>query len=292
MILDDSKRRRQSKAGSAAHRLGGKKRLECAFLNIRRHAGTGISNHDLHITAGFHIERPDESLVEIHVFGFQIERTARFHRLPCVEIQVYQHLLDLVPVHRHGPYILMVVLDDSNFLFSAFEQVGGFLDDLVRAGWFDNVFTAPRVSQQLAGQVGAALNAALDAPDVLVKRVGHIQCRLHQARIALNAHEQVVEVVCDAAGQFSEGFQSLGLLQMLGEPFSFSFGLQALGDVASDAAIPAGRPVDAAYQLGGELDEARAAVFANDFETEGAETDSGTLDIGQGPKDPMRRSAV
>jgi hypothetical protein len=72
--------------------------------------------------------------------------------------------------------------------------------------------------------------------------------------VALDAHEQVVEVVGDAAGVGADRLHSLGVAQLGLEAGPLAVGGGALGDVADDAAEARRRPLLVAHQGDRDLD--------------------------------------
>ncbi len=84
---------------------------------------------------------------------------------------------------------------------------------------------APGEGQELADQRSGALALPLDLPEVGLRRVVHREVEPGERRGALDAGEDVVEVVCHATGEHAHGVHLLGALHL---------GLEALalGDVA------------------------------------------------------------
>ncbi|MBA7484171.1 hypothetical protein ES707_19695 [subsurface metagenome] len=80
------------------------------------------------------------------------------------------------------------------------------------------------------GEGGRALGRALRGGDVAVDlaQPSLPQFRLHQLQRAHDAREQIVEIVCDAAGELSDRFHFLRLAQRI-------LGVLALGDSFRDA---------------------------------------------------------
>ena len=81
--------------------------------------------------------------------------------------------------------------------------------------------------QELAGQVAAAAGRLLNLAQVAPRRAGVGRLGQEHVGVALDHHEDVVEVVGHAAGQVADGFELLGLPQLgLQPPAVLGFGLE------------------------------------------------------------------
>ncbi len=74
---------------------------------------------------------------------------------------------------------------------------------------------SPVISQKLAGQPGSALNLFLDVLQSLVMRMIRVETEEHEGGVSLDAHEQVIEIVGDTAGESPDGFKLLGPQKLL-----------------------------------------------------------------------------
>ena len=81
--------------------------------------------------------------------------------------------------------------------------------------------------QQLAGEGGGAVGCLLDGLDLLVHGAALFQLLQQDLGVSVDDHQQVVEVVGDAAGQAADGIHFLRLAKLL-------FELTAVGDVFGD----------------------------------------------------------
>ena len=87
--------------------------------------------------------------------------------------------------------------------------------------------------EQLAREGGGALGGLLNLFDVLQRGILAIGGATRQAvekhfSVALHHHQQIIEIVGDAAGEFADGLQFLRLAQLVDELF-------AVGDIERDA---------------------------------------------------------
>ena len=113
----------------------------------------------------------------------------------------------------------------------------------------------------MPGQAFAALGRGLDRLD------GARQFRIEQAleglRIAADDHQQIVEVVRDAAGQFADGFHLLRGGELFARFDELLLGVAPLGGVADDIGKPDQRAVVVADRGQRAGHEERRAVFAD-----------------------------
>ena len=84
--------------------------------------------------------------------------------------------------------------------------------------------TFARVGQQLPAQVGRANRHGLDLIDVFAESARNRQLEAHQADVAEDAGQQVVEVVRDAAGQDAQALQLLRVQQLALEQAAVALG--------------------------------------------------------------------
>ena len=105
----------------------------------------------------------------------------------------------------------------------------------------------------------------LDVLELLVPRVARVEPQIEQRRVALDAHEDVVEVVGDAAGQRADGLHLLRLLQLPLELLALRLGALALGDVPDHAAKARRPPRRIPDQRNRKLEVLRVAVLLDDL---------------------------
>ena len=89
------------------------------------------------------------------------------------------------------------------------------------------------------------------------------QALAHQFETAEHRHEQIVEVVGDAAGQLSDRIHLLGLEQCLAGLFELLLRFLALGDVAGDLGEAQNGPVAVADGIDDDVRPEARAVLAD-----------------------------
>jgi len=87
-----------------------------------------------------------------------------------------------------------------------FRAAGG---EFAKVGRPDFVFAAPGEAQKLPGQIGAFLDIFFHVLEAFMEGVPLIDMHEHQGNISEDAHQQIVEIVGNAAGQCSDGLQLL-----------------------------------------------------------------------------------
>ena len=122
-------------------------------------------------------------------------------------------MFDLPPVDFNCPYIWRILLVDSDFLFGATEELGTLLDDFIDVGRFDLEFAPAGESKQLPCQVRTAPDYFFDCLEVLFTGIKCIHIHQHQRGAPLDSHQQIVEIMGDAAGQRTDRFKLLRLPQ-------------------------------------------------------------------------------
>ena len=95
----------------------------------------------------------------------------------------------------------------------------------------DHETSLARIGEHLVGQLAGAHGRGLDLLHVLVAAGRRRKLPQGQIGVAQHGHEQVVEVVGDAAGEDAQALQLLGVLDLGFEPALFGLGLLGAGDV-------------------------------------------------------------
>ncbi|MFO1058041.1 MAG: hypothetical protein U1E53_13860 [Dongiaceae bacterium] len=228
----------QAQPGAAADLLGGEERLEGAALHLRRHALAGVGDDDL---GGRRAVRHDAPR------GRDAQRAAGRHRIARIAGEVEDGEVELHPVERDGRRRVVELERDGD------GRPGGLADhaeDLAQAG-IDVDHRAlgaagPAEGQQAARDADAALGGAADRRhQAMISRPG--QPLLQQVDAAQDHHQQVVEVVGDAAGQATQPFQPAGLLERLGgapagPQLAHQQQQEQAGQQQADAAADGGQP--------------------------------------------------
>jgi hypothetical protein len=92
---------------------------------------------------------------------------------------------------------------------------------------------AATVRQQLASEGHRALARAIDLGDVSIKLAALRNVFQQERRVAQDHAQQVVEVVCDAASEASDGLHLLRVLELLLSPTQALLGIDHLLDVGA-----------------------------------------------------------
>ncbi|OPY05286.1 MAG: hypothetical protein A4E67_02010 [Syntrophaceae bacterium PtaB.Bin038] len=213
MPSDDPVGRGKPEAATPPHLPGGEEGLEDPLLGPLVDAHPRVRDGDHDVVARLDLVVADVGLVEGDVPRFQGQFPAARHGLLCVDVEIDEDLLDLHLVDLDGPDVALERLVDRDVLAGLPEGVRGLLDDVVEVAGLDLVTAAAGERQELVGEVGAALDLLLDALEPPVGRVVGLCLREHQRRVALDAHEDVVEGVRDASGQRGHGLHVLRVEQ-------------------------------------------------------------------------------
>src|SRR5579884_1000759 len=249
--LDDAARRRQPQ--SPAGEFGGEERVENAERGGFIHAAAVIFDLDGEIAAGQQSVGGKAARgqgVRVDAPGGDPNRAAAavdgFGR---VQDHVQEKLLELPGIGGDRRQVLQQVHGDPD---RAGNRRADHADDFANERRdFDlaNVKLAfAGVRQQLAGQGRGLLPGFDDIADVAVQGVIRAHFAEHQAGVADDAGQQIVEVVRDSAGQNAEAFEFLPLLHL-------RLDLLARGDVGdqSDGELAAGLANEAQTDLDGEF---------------------------------------
>ena len=103
---------------------------------------------------------------------------------------------------------------DEDLLSRPVEGFTGLLDQQVEVDGPDLVAALAGIAQKLGREPGAALDLFLDAFEPLVEGVFQVQVEEHERDVPLDDHEEVVEVMGDAAGQGAHGLHLLGVVEL------------------------------------------------------------------------------
>ena len=215
--------------------LGGEERFE--YTGERRvvDPDSRIGDGNLDETAGFYAKRAAFLLCKFDGPGLNADVAAGRHGLGCVDEQIEQRLLNLSFVHLDGPAVLLVYRVNRYVFPGGGEYRHRSLDDRRGVTRPDFVLPASRKPEELLGELRAALDLGLDILQPLVVRVAFLCLEQHEGGVSLNRHEEVVEVVRDAARERADGLQLLGLVKLRFEFLTFLSGMPLLGDIPQNA---------------------------------------------------------
>ena len=235
MALDNAINRGQAQAGALADFFGGEKGLEHPLQDFGIHAAPLVG----------HPEQCVASPLDLIGFAFEIgmaggagldkDIAAFGHRVGCIDVQVPEHLLHLVAVGLDQRQIRHQVAVNAHVALRHCKCFRSSLDQVIDIDPVQLIFTASGKPQQLAGELRGAGNNGLDVGCFLGQLAFRIDIQIDQGNVALDAHQQVIEVVGDPSREFPDGLQFLNLLQMLLQALAFLLCLNPLTDIADDS---------------------------------------------------------
>ena len=231
VIGDDAVRRRQAQPGSGPGLLGGEERIENALLRFAIHPDARVGNGDLDVGPGGEVVGRRFRFGQFHGFRNDRQGTPLGHRLPGVHKKVEQNLFDLTFVGLDGSDGLFQIGVDRDLFLGAAKGGEGACDEMIEVDGADFILTLAGEAQQAMRQFHSSLQVALDFPELTGERVLLRKVVEHQTHTTLDAHQQVVEVMGDTAGQGADGFQALGPLQACLGALLFSLHGFDFGDV-------------------------------------------------------------
>ena len=162
-----------------------------------------------------------------------IDAAAR-HRVARIHRDVDQRQLELGNVDLDRPDVVRDIAFELNVSAQRADQhlVHG-LDAFLEVGDDGIERLAARERQQLARQALAAIGGRVHRLDRL-QMLGIGEPAAQKLRMAADDHQEVVEVVRDAAGELAERLHLLRLGELLLRPLERGLRLPPLGDVAGD----------------------------------------------------------
>ena len=215
-LLDDAVNGGEAEAG-ALDSLGGEKRLEDMGLSFGIHAHAGVADGQHHVLARLRWGvQAGIAFVERDIGGLDGEFAALRHGIAGVDRQIHDDLFDLAGIGAHRAqfrardhYQIDVFADQPGEQFEVFGDDGVQIEDLGS----EHLLAAE--SQKLPGEGGGAIGGignllgrpahAGVGPDAIQQKFG----------VAGDDHQQIVEVVGNAAGQTTDGFHFLRLAKLL-----------------------------------------------------------------------------
>ena len=154
------------------------------------------------------------------------------HRLPGVDQQVQQHLLNLVAVDQGRRDRLEVLFDrDAVLVHLAFQQQQRVVDQFASDRSVPGRRAVAGHAQHGVGDRGGAVGGGEDLLEALVARGGVFVPHAH-LRVVEDRHQHVVELVRRGADQLPNGRQPLGLAKLLLEDFDLLLKLCVVVTVA------------------------------------------------------------
>jgi hypothetical protein len=212
----------QAQPGALATRLGREERLEHPADHLRRHAVTGVADVQPGEPAQPAARRAGQvRIIDLGVRGLDRQPATVRHRVPGVDHQVDQHLLELAVVGQHPAEPGVQVQDQLGPpAQGAAEQVGEPVDHFVQVEHLRLRLLGPRVGEQLPGQRRGPVGGVLQLVEILADLAplgrasfaGHLL--VHERGVAGDDREQVVEVMGYPARQLAQAFQPLRLADL------------------------------------------------------------------------------
>ncbi|CAH2602877.1 protein of unknown function [Rhodovastum atsumiense] len=204
--------RRQPHAGAGTMRLGGEERVERVFQHLGCHAAAGIGDGQGHVFARRQIRRTGGLGLQGKVGGGDAQHATARHGVAGVDGEVQHRILHLRGIGFGDPQPGGAIeLDADGFAEAALQQVHRVRHHRVQVDRLARQRLLARKRQQAAHHLAAVQCRADDLPG-RPRHHGVTEVRERLRRQGDDA-EQVVEVVGDAAGQFADRLQAVGLAQ-------------------------------------------------------------------------------
>ena len=234
MALDDGERRRQPEPCPLADFLHRKKGLKNTVAHFRRDTRACVGDSHEDVGAGLGIQRHRRiGLIEDDVVQRHADRASVRHRIPGIDTEVHQHLMNLRRVARERPQTLGRCHPRADrFGKGLAHDLDDVSDERHRVHCDALAVDASRERQHLLHEVGAPFGAFMHRRQQLARLVGRDlvfqQLGGHQDR-----GQDVIEVVRNPAGEGADAFHPLRAQELL-------FELLAVGDVLTRAERAAG----------------------------------------------------
>ncbi len=201
----------QPEAGARAVAFGGEEGLRGAAEDFQRHPGARVGDHERNVLAGGHLACGDLGRLrtQAHPAGRNGDGAAVRHRVARVQQEVDERHLDLPGVRETRREVPVQAR------FEADGRTQGALRERAHRG--DEGVQVHHAAVELlpAGEGEELPGQALGARDGLAHAQGQVVPPLravrllHQFEVPGDHHQQVVEVVRDAAGELPDGLHSL-----------------------------------------------------------------------------------
>ena len=172
-LLHDAVDGGEAEPGPLPHRLGGEERLEQVTERLRRHPLAGIGERQTQVgprTDGEARWSAGHLRAELDGPRLQREHPALRHRVPCIEGEIDQHLLELTPVHPDpNARSQEPEVDDACLPERAAQHRDELVHDLVELEHRGLQQLAAAEGQELGGDRRGAFGGALDLLDILAR---------------------------------------------------------------------------------------------------------------------------
>ena len=216
-LLDKAIDLRQPEPGALPGLLGREKGLERLLAHLGAHAAASVADRDHHILPRRQLLMSGGvGLVEQGVCGLDCQLSPAGHRVPRVDRQIEERMLELVGVYQHRPQTAgQHGLGLDLLAQSAAQEIRHPGDQPVDLERFRVERLAAREGQEPLGQRRGPIDPAhrrAGEPQQFGIAVAH--AALQQLDISRDGGQQIVEVMRDAGGQLTERLHLLGLTQL------------------------------------------------------------------------------
>ena len=197
VVQDDAVGHGEAQAGAATDFLGREEGLEDPLADLGRHAVPGIGDAEDDVAAGLDFEtRVPIRFAEHRGAGLQEQRAAFRHRVPRIEAEIEQHLLQFARIGADSCRVGGQGHLQGNLLADDRPQHGDqFADRLVGIDVLGPQRVAAAETQQLAGERGRPVGGLEDLLQVLVALLVRGKALGGAGRIAADGLEEVVEFI-------------------------------------------------------------------------------------------------
>jgi len=211
VIFDDAVNGGQAQPGAPAHFFGGEKRLKNPFPGFLIHSDAVVGDGYPDKAAPFAAVVLEVIFVHDLVLRFEMQIPAGGHGLRGIDKQIHQNLFDLLRIDFRGPQRIFEMMMNLDFLFGSADGLGRLTDQVIEVHAFDFMLAAAGKAEQLLGEPRAADDQLFDRADVFAIGIAGAKIQKRKRGMALNAHEQIVEIMRDASRQRADGFHFLRL---------------------------------------------------------------------------------
>ena len=232
-LLGEAAHHGEAEAGALADALGGEERLGGVREGLRVHARAGVGDGEADIAAGRQVGR---RLVTVLRVGGDGQPAAIGHGVPGIDREIEDGELELVGVDQHRAQAELDPAFRSRSCGPSERARRSVMPSTSVARSTGSGFSSWRRAKASMRWVSEAPRwapcMALSIRRSELRVVG--QALAQQLEAADDRHQQIVEVVGDAAGQPADGLHLLALQQFLLGPRQGQCGLAALGQIARD----------------------------------------------------------
>ena len=200
-LLHDAVYGRQTEPGSLPFFFRRKEGFKDSRLRFFVHTHARVADREHDVVAGPY-ERGTAAMTIIHDNPLSLdgERSSAGHRVLGIDHEIHQHLFQLTSI---GPCVCGFVGEAGEeldiFTNQRTEQPLHVRDNRVYIDDFQFQQLLATEGEQLARQGGGAIGSLLNSKSFIAQRVVRSQFRQDDFRIAADHHQQIVEVVRNAA---------------------------------------------------------------------------------------------